>query len=469
MRWRGRRIRPHDRNLMVRNVSLILLACVLAGAALSFREYLSSGSPDGILPARLAAGGIFSVMLAVMVFSVLLRRRKWMENIRNRQRLARMLLENNWFESETGERGKRITYFPGIWYRRKGNRIYLTVQISMGRYQEHLLQLEEKIGTGLDCELAAKETKGSRCFYEFITDVENERIGISDVRAEHGRLVLMRHIVWDYDRVPHALIAGGTGSGKTFFLLSLIEAFAGAGAGLSIIDPKNADLAGLGSVLPDVFFRKEDIMTCLSGFRDDMLARSDEMRGRPDYAPGRNYAAYGHAARFLFFDEYVAFMDMLDKKEAEKAMSLMKQIVMLGRQAGFFIVLACQRPDAKYLGEGLRDQFGLRVALGSMSDSGYTMMFGSTERIFVTKETKGRGYISTGGPVITEFYAPLVPETHDFFSEIPRKAAGRPENAPAGGTEWSMSGARAQARQRDGSAVPEPPECNTGVQLQKET
>ena len=45
-------------------------------------------------------------------------------------------------------------------------------------------------------------------------------------------------------------------------------------------------------------------------------------------------------------------------------MNKLKQIVMLGRQAGFFLILACQRPDAKYLGDGIRDQFNFRVALG---------------------------------------------------------------------------------------------------------
>ena len=34
----------------------------------------------------------------------------------------------------------------------------------------------------------------------------------------------------------------------------------------------------------------------------------------------------------------------------------------------FFLILACQRPDAKYLGDGIRDQFNFRVALGRMSE-----------------------------------------------------------------------------------------------------
>ena len=81
---------------------------------------------------------------------------------------------------------------------------------------------------------------------------------------------------------------------------------------------------------------------------------------------------------------------------------------MLGRQAGFFLILACQRPDAKYLGDGIRDQFNFRVALGRMSEMGYGMMFGETTKDFFLKQIKGRGYVDVGTSVISEFYTPLV-------------------------------------------------------------
>lgn len=55
----------------------------------------------------------------------------------------------------------------------------------------------------------------------------------------------MKNLVWEYDALPHALIAGGTGGGKTYFLLTLIEALLHTEAVLYILDPKNADLADL--------------------------------------------------------------------------------------------------------------------------------------------------------------------------------------------------------------------------------
>ena len=110
----------------------------------------------------------------------------------------------------------------------------------------------------------------------------------------------------------------------------------------------------------------------------------------------------------------------LAKKEWEEVMKLIRIIIMKGRQAGYFIILACQRPDAKYLGDGVRDQFGFRVALGSMSASGYTMMFGSIDKQFKEKDIAGRGYVNTGNGVVTEFYAPYVDPGYDFFAELSR-------------------------------------------------
>jgi DNA segregation ATPase FtsK/SpoIIIE-like protein len=110
-------------------------------------------------------------------------------------------------------------------------------------------------------------------------------------------------------------------------------------------------------------------------------------------------------------------------RESLEVMSKLKQIVMLGRQAGFFLILACQRPDAKYLADGIRDQFNFRVALGRMSELGYSMMFGSdTQKQFFLKPIKGRGYVDVGTSVISEFYTPLVPKDHDFLKRITQLA-----------------------------------------------
>lgn len=92
---------------------------------------------------------------------------------------------------------------------------------------------------------------------------------------------------------------------------------------------------------------------------------------------------------FLVFDEYVAFMECLTTKESMAVLSQLKKIIMLGRQAGYFLVVACQRPDAKYFSDGIRDQFNFRVALGRVSELGYGMMFGAdVKKKFFQKRIK---------------------------------------------------------------------------------
>ena len=227
------------------------------------------------------------------------------------------------------------------------------------------------------------------------------------------------------------LIAGGTGGGKTYFILTLIEALLRSNAVMYILDPKNADLADLSVVMPEVWYKKDDITACIDRFYDGMMARSEAMKLMENYRTGENYAYLGLSPHFLIFDEYVAFMEMLTTKENAAVLNKLKQIVMLGRQAGYFLILACQRPDAKYLGDGIRDQFNFRVALGRMSELGYSMMFGEVDKNFFLKQIKGRGYVDTGNSVISEFYTPLVPKGHDFLKEIGRLSQNRQDGQAA--------------------------------------
>lgn len=344
-----------------------------------------------------------------------------------------MVLQNGWYESQevqsegffkdlpSSKTKERISHFPKMYYYLKDGLIHIHVEIIMAKYQDQLLQLEKKLETGLYCELVDKQLKDSYVEYVLLYDTIANRIGIDEVIAENGRLKLMESVYWEYDSLPHMLIVGGTGGGKSYFILTIIEALLHTNANLYILDPKNSDLADLEIVLPNVYYRKDDMLACINRFYDEMIARSEEMKHHPNYRTGENYAYLGLPANFLIFDEYVAFMDMLGRESAE-VISKLKQIVMLGRQAGFFLIFACQRPDAKYLGDGIRDQFNFRVALGRMSELGYSMMFGENNKDIFLKQIKGRGYVDVGTSVISEFYTPLVPKDYDFLKQIGKLA-----------------------------------------------
>ena len=70
-------------------------------------------------------------------------------------------------------------------------------------------------------------------------DTIASRISIDEVEAKDGKLRLMKNVWWEYDKLPHMLIAGGTGGGKTYFILTLIEALLHTDSKLYILDPKN--------------------------------------------------------------------------------------------------------------------------------------------------------------------------------------------------------------------------------------
>ena len=385
MTWKkkGNRIRASDKSLVYHFcIGWLLLLFVAVFLLLNLRQLLVIDWKDfNLLHAGITwtAYNSITVLIATGVCALVafLYYRYGYDRIKrllHRQKLARMVLENKWYEAEnTKDSGfftdlqsrsrEKIVWFPKIYYQMDNGLLHILCEITMGKYQEQLLSLEDKLESGLYCELTDKTLHDGYIEYTLLYDMIANRISIDEVVAENGGLRLMKNLVWEYDSLPHALICGGTGGGKTYFLLTIIEALLRTNADLYILDPKNADLADLGTVMGNVYHTKDDMIDCVNAFYEDMVTRSEEMKLHPNYRTGENYAYLGLAPQFLIFDEYVAFLEILTTKESTALLSQLKKIVMLGRQAGYFLIVACQRPDAKYFGDGIRDNFNFRVGL----------------------------------------------------------------------------------------------------------
>lgn len=223
----------------------------------------------------------------------------------HRQKLARMILENKWYEADTVQDSgfftdlqsrsrEKIVWFPKIYYQMEKGLLHIRCEITLGKYQDQLLRLEDKLESGLYRELTDKTLHDGYIEYTLLYDMIANRITIDEVRAENGCLRLMKNLVWEYDALPHALIAGGTGGGKTYFLLTLIEALLHTNAVLYILDPKNADLADLGTVMGNVYHTKEEMIDCVNAFYEGMVRRSEEMKRHPNYKTGENYVIGFH-------------------------------------------------------------------------------------------------------------------------------------------------------------------------------
>ncbi|RHJ06997.1 DNA translocase FtsK [Bacillus sonorensis] len=441
-KYRGKRIRPFMRNNIKLAGAIIFAPVFFISMFFFWKDHLIhldivetvkhfEWNVPLIVKSLLCSVLIASASIALAYFLLF----NFYRKLLHRQKIARMIFSNKFYEKENVQVKKpfsnetttkeKITYFPKIYYRVKDNYIYIRIAMDMSRFQNRFLDLGKDLENGLFCDLVDKQMEEGFVCFKLLYDVSKNRISIDEAVAKDGVLPLMKHVSWKFDKLPHMLISGSTGGGKTYFMLTVIKACVGLGADVKILDPKNADLADLEEALPKrVYSQKNGILMCLRKSVDGMMERMDEMKKMPNYKTGENYAYLGLKPVFIFFDEYVAFMDLLDMKERNEALSYMKQLVLLGRQAGYFLVLGAQRPDAKYLADGIRDQFSFRVALGNMSDTGYGMMFGDVDKTFMEKDVKGRGYAYVGTGSILEFYSPIVPKGYDFKSSIKKSLVG---------------------------------------------
>ena len=229
-RYRGKRIRPADRDLVFRSACCVVLPVFLAAfALLNLKTILQT---DWRRLFMLGVGGfgwhmpyllLSSIVSAAVAGTVLvLLYRLFPDVVRqlmHRQKLARMVLENQWYEQ--AERTKqdgffkdlpspdtktKIARFPRMYYRMENGLLHFQVEITMGKYQEPLLHLETKLESGLYCELVSRELRDGYVEYTLLYDMVANRIPIAEAKAEGGRLRLMKNVWWEYDTLPHMLI-----------------------------------------------------------------------------------------------------------------------------------------------------------------------------------------------------------------------------------------------------------------------
>ena len=110
----------------------------------------------------------------------------------------------------------------------------------------------------------------------------------------------------------------------------------------------------------------------------------------------------------------------MDYKETDRVLKVLMPLILQGRQAGVYMIIALQRPDAQSLPNGIRDNLLAKVSLGRLSELGYKMTFGddNKNKSFVNKSGVGRGYLDIGKGIPQELYSPFVPDDFDFLTEF---------------------------------------------------
>ncbi len=179
-------------------------------------------------------------------------------------------------------------------------------------------------------------------------------------------------VVLDLAALPHILIAGATGSGKSVCINSIVASFLLTKTPdqlrILMVDPKRVELTpfnGIPHLIGPVIVDAEEVNTSLRGLIREMLNRYKAM----EETGARNIEGYNKRAKdkmpflVLIVDELADLM-MVGGFEVEQNLVRLAQ---LGRATGIHLVLATQRPSVNVVTGLLKANIPARVAFAVAS------------------------------------------------------------------------------------------------------
>jgi len=212
--------------------------------------------------------------------------------------------------------------------------------------------------------------------------------------------------------MPHLLVAGTTGAGKSAFLTSTLTAFLLRNTPddlrLTLVDAKRVELAafaGLPHLADEIVTEVAHVGPVLRRLTDLMDRRYEVFKAAgvrkiEEY----NDQATEHMARQVLVVDELADLMLQDKGIIERAIV---RLLSVGRAAGIHLILATQRPAANVLTGLIRANVPARVvfAVQSHHDSKIALGYTGAERL------RGEGDALFKSPSVGEpirFQAPLV-------------------------------------------------------------
>lgn len=358
---------------------------------------------------------LFAVALSVLAFWLagvaLLFRRRFVPCSGYVWPLERLLRSNGLYRSrmektKDGMSYEQIISSARLRLFRDDSMLTIRVYDDANGYTSKISKLEDMglcavVGRPLDSK------KPTPCYVDYLFKLTDDtriqavpRLLSSKPSGMRNAIPLSGQLSWNFVKLPHMLIAGGTGGGKSTFIYYLIAEFLrlgdknGGAADVYICDPKNAELASLTHIFGSdrVGVSPAQIAKIVRLCREEMDRRYEYMQDPKRFRFGADAFSYGLNPVFLIFDEVAAFKAGADKKTFAEVWDNLTQLVLKARASNVFVILALQQPRAESISTNIRDNLGARVSLGTLSSEGYRMTFG-TSFDFLPIEGKGTGYI----------------------------------------------------------------------------
>ncbi|MCR4326598.1 MAG: DNA translocase FtsK [Candidatus Roizmanbacteria bacterium] len=249
------------------------------------------------------------------------------------------------------------------------------------------------------------------------------------LRVPMGFDVSGNPITIDIDTMPHILVAGTTGSGKSVclsaWICSILFRTTPDEVKLLLIDPKRVTFApfdGIPHLMTNIIHDTKDTLSALKwavGEMEDRYKLLSNMRSRDIYSYNAQAARpEERMPMVLIVIDELADLMMAASKEVE---SLITRIAQKARAVGIYLVLATQRPSVDVITGLMKANIPARVSfnVSSMIDSRVIIDMPGAEKLL------GKGdmlYLSPSSSKPTRIQGPFVTEKEinnlvDFFKK----------------------------------------------------
>lgn len=261
-----------------------------------------------------------------------------------------------------------------------------------------------------------KKTGPNVSIYPFFKDLNNKAIDDQIIPLIIGKNEDGQRLYYDLCNMPHVLIGGATGSGKSVFMHNcILSALACCKTSVVLIDVKRVEFSiyeNIPHLAAPICYNSRDALKTLTAVCDVMSARYETLK-QHNARNIKEYRDNGGKMQYItvFIDELADLILSNNKIE-----HYIIKLAQLGRAAGIHLVVATQRPDASILSGLIRANIPTRVcfAVQKATDSRIILDVGGGEKL------RGAGdglFLPIGSKSPLHFQAPYI-STPDLLKLI---------------------------------------------------